>query len=73
VTTAGLCFAALCLLQELDRLSRETSQLRAAAEEAKDARQKLQSQLDEANSGLSQLQALVSKQSSCSKGVSPAP
>jgi hypothetical protein len=56
--------------QELSRVSREASQQRLASEEARAAKAALQSQLDEANASVWQLQALVGQYSGGSKGVS---
>jgi hypothetical protein len=51
-------------------VSREASQHRLASEEARGAKTALQSQLDEANASVRQLQALVGQYSGGSKGVS---
>jgi hypothetical protein len=54
-------------------VSREASQQRLASEEARGAKAALQSQLDEANASVRQLQALVGQYSGGSKGVSHQP
>lgn len=56
--------------QEMAQLSREVSQARVQAEEARVGRQMLQTQLEEANSQLKQLQAVIDKYSGGTKGVS---
>lgn len=56
--------------QEVTRLSREASEARVQAEEARVGRQLLQTQLEEANSHLKQLQGVIDKYSGGTKGVS---
>lgn len=58
------------LLQELSRVAHEASQHRLASEEARGAKAALQSQLDEANASVRQLQALVGQYNGGSTGVS---